>query len=71
MLVSKEEFIRQQQERSKLVGKTIQIAHHASKKTLIATVTKQDENSITLEGLGIPKEFRLYYGSYHILEFFN
>lgn len=71
MLVSKEEFIRQQQERSKLVGKTIQIAHHASKKTLIATVTKQDKNGITLEGIGIPNEFHLYYGSYHILEFFN
>ena len=71
MLVSKEEFIKQQQERSKLVGKTIHIAHHASKKTFIATVTNQDSNGITLEGLGIPKEFSLYYGSYHILEFFN
>ena len=55
MLVSKDEFIRQQQE----------------KKTFIATVTKQDKYGIIVEGIGVPKDFYLYYGSYHILEFFN
>lgn len=71
MLVSKDEFIKQQQERSQLLGKTIHIAHHASKKTFIATVTKQDKYGIMVEGIGVPKDFYLYYGSYHILEFFN
>lgn len=68
MLVSKDEFIKQQQEKSKMVGKTYKFAHHATNKTLIGTVTKQDSYSITVDGIGLPNNFKLYYGSYHVLE---
>lgn len=68
MLVTKDEFIKKQQEKSKMVGKTYKFAHHATNKTFIGTVTKQDSNSIIVDGIGIPKNFKLYYGSYHVLE---
>lgn len=68
MLVSKEEFIKQQEERSKMVGKTYKFAHHATNKTFIGTVTKQDSHSITVDGIGLPNNFKLYYGAYHVLE---
>lgn len=68
MLVSKEEFIKEQQEKSKMIGKTYCFAHHATNKTFIATVTSQDNYSITVDGIGLPKKFKLYYCSYHVLE---
>ena len=51
MLVSKEEFINEQQEKSKMVGKTYCFAHHATNKTFIGTVITQDEYSITVDGI--------------------
>lgn len=68
MLVSKDEFIRQQQERLTMLGKTYRFAHHATNKTFIGTVVKQDKYSITVDGMGLPHNFKLYYGSYHVLE---
>lgn len=68
MLVTKDEFIKKQQEKSKMVGKTYKFAHHATNKTFIGTVTKQDYNSIIVDGIGLPNNFKLYYGSYHVLE---
>ena len=68
MVVSKDEFIKQQAERSKMVGKTYKFAHHATNKTFIGTVTKQDSHSITVNGIGLLNNFKLYYGSYHVLE---
>lgn len=71
MLVSKEEFIKEQQEKSKMVGKTYCFAHHATNKTFIGTVITQDEYSITVDGIGLPNNFKMYYGSYHVLEKIN
>ena len=68
MLVSKEEFIKEQQEKSKMVGKTYHFSHHATNKTFVGTVIRQDKYSITVEGIGVPNNFKLYYGSYHVLE---
>lgn len=68
MLVSKKEFINEQQEKSNMVGKTYHFSHHATNKTFVGTVTGQDNYSITVDGIGIPNNFKLYYGSYHILE---
>lgn len=68
MLVSKEEFFRQQEERSKMIGKTYCFAHHATNKTFIGTVISQDKYSITVDGIGLPQNFKLYYGSYHVIE---
>ena len=71
MLVSKEAFIQAQQEKSKMIGKTYQFSHHATNKTFIATVTSQDDYSITVDGIGIPNNFKLYYGSYNVIEKIN
>lgn len=68
MLVSKEEFIKEQQEKSKMVGKTYCFAHHATNKTFIGTVINQDKHSITVDSIGLPDNIKLYYGSYHVLE---
>ena len=68
MLVSKEEFFRQHEERSKMIGKTYSFAHHATNKTFIGTVISQDKYSITIDGIGLPRNFKLYYGSYHVIE---
>ena len=68
MLVSKDEFIKEQQEKSKMVGKTYCFAHHATNKTFIGKVVTQDEYSITVDSIGLPSNFKLYYGSYHVLE---
>ena len=51
-----------------MVGKTYKFAHHATNKTFIGTVTKQDSHSITVNGIGLSNNFKLYYGSYHVLE---
>lgn len=68
MLVSKEDFIKEQEEKSNMVGKTYLFSHHATNKTFIGTVITQDAYKITLDSIGLPNNFKLYYGSYHILE---
>lgn len=71
MLISKEEFIKQQQEKSNMVGNTYKFAHHGTKKTFLATVTKQDKYGIFVNGVGLPDGLRMYYGSYHVLDKLN
>lgn len=68
MLITKEDFIKKQQAKSKMVGHTYRFAHHATTKTFIGTVIYQDDYSITIDGIGLPNNFKLYYDSYHVIE---
>ena len=71
MLVSKEEFIKQQEEKSNLLGKRVVLAHHQSKKIIIGTVLNQDTYSIKIQPISSENTIHLYYGSYHILEWLD
>lgn len=68
MLVSKEEFIKQMENKSKLVGKRVKLAIHSNKTNVVGTVVGQTENYIMLKPDNTLQTFKFYYGAYHILE---
>lgn len=65
--MTNEEFKQYLINKSNLLNKTLKLAHHQSKKTILGTVIKQDKYSITIEVVGMNTPMQLYYGSYHIL----
>ena len=71
MLVSKEEFIKRQREKSNLLGKQVVLAHHQSKKTIVGTVINQDKYGIEIQPIYSDDTIHLYYGSYHISEWLD
>lgn len=68
MLVSKEEFIEEQREKSKLVGKRLKLAIHSNRTHVVGTVLKQTDYYIFFQPENTLQTLKLYYGAYHILE---
>ncbi|BBE37403.1 hypothetical protein PHIM1EF22_1300 [Enterococcus phage phiM1EF22] len=68
MLVSKDEFIKQMENKSKLVGKRLKLAIHSNKTHCMGTVVGQSENYIIFQPDNTLMTMKFYYGAYHILE---
>lgn len=68
MLVSKEDFIKHMENKSKLVGERVKLAIHSNKQHVIGTVVGQTDNYIMFKPDNTLQTFKFYYGAYHILE---